>query len=64
MVMADKPVERDPEVDQDEAILEEIRGRLRERNPEKADQAKKKWSMTKAEEAAIGPTLFGNPRNM
>jgi hypothetical protein len=54
----DEPAEK---VDPDDAAREVIRAKLRKMNAEKTDRPKRKWTLSKAEEAAIGPTLFSNP---
>lgn len=61
--MAEPRVEPEPTVDPDETIRDELRAKLREMNAEKPDRRKHRWSLSKAEEAAIGPTLFTSPRN-
>jgi hypothetical protein len=57
--MDDDTVEREAPVDPDEAVREELRAKLRDMNAEKPDQRKRKRSLSKAEESAIGPSLLG-----
>lgn len=62
--MDDETVEGQAPVDPDEAVRDELRAKLREMNAEEADQPKRKRSLTKAEESAIGPTLLGGPSGL